>query len=45
MELVRKLPASHHFASHPAGSAGDADVYAEEGGDGVVHNDKAPPRL
>lgn len=31
MELVRKLPASHHFASHPAGSAGDADVYAEEG--------------
>lgn len=31
MELVKKLPASHHFASHPAGSAGDVDVYAEEG--------------
>lgn len=34
MELVRKLPASHHFASHPAASAGDVDVCVEEGGGG-----------
>lgn len=32
MELVRKLPASHHVASHPAASAGDVDVYVEEVG-------------
>lgn len=32
MELVRKLPASHHFASHPAVSAGDVDVFIEEAG-------------
>ena len=49
MELVRKLPASHHWASHPAPSAGDVDVCVEEeevgGGGRAVHRDKTPPRL
>lgn len=48
MELVRKLPASHHAAFHPAASAGDVDVCVGGGvggGDGAVRRDKTLPRL